>query len=240
MHCLSNLKAHDIVAVIIEIVSSSAGRLLTKDEWENFCQACHSIIRPDCISWLTKLKQPFAAPIAPLSCCSAKGFELAVSRRTLAEFAYTSENISKLTQRLDATNSEPINSHVLLQSWDIDCASAGENWPCCAAKGENLRMVPMKTIPAKKTRLIAGLGASSSFSSVTRLPCCAKRVRAPARRQSGGFPPRIRLWRTTRQFVPCLGTPQLPFGMILFSSWMRLPRLAPIAANLLRGKKAVL
>ncbi|GKT65236.1 hypothetical protein ColTof3_12575 [Colletotrichum tofieldiae] len=174
IQCLSNLKAQGIVAVIVEIVSSSTGRLLTKDEWDNLCQACHSTglyLVVDEAQTAIRCGAPFAHHLLPYSAyrpsfvlfgkgLRACGIAAYTGGVTTAKFAYTSESISKVTQRLDATYSEPINSHVLLQSWAIVRASAGENWPCRATKiGDNLRMILMETIPAKKTRLIAGLGA---------------------------------------------------------------------------------
>ncbi|KAK2037431.1 hypothetical protein LZ31DRAFT_570815 [Colletotrichum somersetense] len=144
---LSKLRIEGTVAVIVEIVSSSTGRLLTKEEWDNLAQACHA-------AGLYLVVDE--AQTAGLRACGIAAYTDGVMTTTLG---YTSETMSKVTYLLDSTFSEPINSYVLLQSWAIVRAAMNEDWPNRAARiGDNLRRILADMTPPEQTTSFMGMG----------------------------------------------------------------------------------
>ncbi|KAK2011621.1 PLP-dependent transferase [Colletotrichum eremochloae] len=171
---LSKLRSEGTVAVIVEIVSSSTGRLLTKDEWENLAQACHSAglyLVVDEAQTAVRCGAPFAHHLSPYSAyrpsfvlfgkgLRACGIAAYTEGVTTTLLGHTSETMRQVTYRLDSTFSEPINSYVLLQSWAIVRAAMAENWPQRAARiGDNLRRILADMTPPDKATSVMGMGA---------------------------------------------------------------------------------
>ncbi|KAK2007158.1 hypothetical protein LZ32DRAFT_695593 [Colletotrichum eremochloae] len=169
---LSEYKEEEaIFGVVVEMVSSTTGEVLTSSEWDNISQACESLglyLIVDENQTAIRCGAPFAHHLAaykrfrPSFVLFGKGLKasgLAVYRDgvTVSQLGVTSESFQQTLLSFSQTTAEVFDPHLLLRAWAVVRVAARENWPQKAvAIGKNLCRILESIDPCRPPPLGCG------------------------------------------------------------------------------------